>query len=129
MLTIFRAVAERVRALFVTDAALEFEAELLTRQAERRAHLLRLAARYEIEGFHDLAQNLRRQADTLSTDRPLAGVLPAVDHLFEETIPLTSATAGASEEGGNPKTTPALVAPARARKHNKKKEERWRSKN
>jgi hypothetical protein len=82
MLTLFRALSERVKALFITTAALDFEADLLARDAERKAELLRQAGRYEEEGLHAVAEPLRRQAEALSLQRPLAGVLPAVDHLI-----------------------------------------------
>jgi hypothetical protein len=81
MFALFRAVSERVKALFITDAALDFEAGLLTRAAERKAELLRQADRYDAEGLHGIAEHLRRQTETLALERPLAGVLPALDHL------------------------------------------------
>jgi hypothetical protein len=37
---------------------------------------------YEAEGLHGIAQHLRRQAENLSLHRPLAGVLPSVEHLL-----------------------------------------------
>jgi hypothetical protein len=78
---LFRALIERVRALFMTDAALDLEAQLASRQAERQAELLRQADRYEEEGLHGIARQVRRQAEALSLERPLQGVLPAVEHL------------------------------------------------
>jgi hypothetical protein len=87
MLSIFRAVVERIKALFATAAAQELEAEFLARHAERQAGLLRLADRYDAEGLHGVAADLRRQAAEVSLDRPLAGVLPALSHLDCETHP------------------------------------------
>ena len=81
MFQIFRALAERVKALFVTDAALDFEAEFLCRDAERKAELLRQATRYDEEGLHGIAGHIRQQAELLSLERPLASVLPSVTHL------------------------------------------------
>jgi hypothetical protein len=81
MFTLFRALSERVKALFITTAALDFEADLLARDAERKAELLRQAQRYEAEGLTGVAEQMRRQAEALSLQRPLAGVLPAMDHL------------------------------------------------
>lgn len=81
MLGLFRALLERVKALFLTTAALDFEAEFVARHAERQAELLRQADRYEEEGLHGIADHLRRRAEGLELDRPLAGVLPAVAHL------------------------------------------------
>ena len=81
MLSIFRGVVDRVKALFATSAALELEAEFQARHAERQADLLRLADRYAAEGRHGIAANLRRQAEETSPERPLASVLPALTHL------------------------------------------------
>lgn len=82
MIALFRALTERVKALFITTVALDFEAELFTRDAERKAELLRQADRYDAGGLHGIAQHLCRQAEALSCQRPLAGVLPAVEHLI-----------------------------------------------
>lgn len=81
MLTLFRALVERVKALFITTAALDLEADFVALHAERKADLLRQAARYEEEGLHGIADHLRRQAEEIDVQRPLAGVLPAVAHL------------------------------------------------
>jgi hypothetical protein len=81
MLSIFRPLIERVKALFAVSAAQELEADLLLRDAERRAELLRQAERYQDEGLHGIAQHLRQQAEQVSVQRPLAGVLPALAHL------------------------------------------------
>jgi hypothetical protein len=80
MMALFRALTERLKTLFVTDIALDFEAELLTRAAERQAELLRQADRYDGEGLHGIAEQLRRQAEAIDLQRPLAGVLPALAH-------------------------------------------------
>jgi hypothetical protein len=96
MLSIFRPLIERVKALFAVSAAQELEADLLLRDAERRAELLRQADRYDAEGLHGIAQHIRQQAEALSLQQPVASVLPAVEHLT-----------------GNPDdhATPALTAP------------------
>jgi hypothetical protein len=83
MWSIFRALLDRLKALFATRAVLELEAECLARDAERQAELLRLAARYDAEGLHDLARSLHQQAETLNMQQPLASVLPAVAHLHQ----------------------------------------------
>ena len=75
MLSIFGAVVERLKALFVTSVALELESEFVARDAERRAELLRQADHYDAEGLRGIARNLRQQADALSVERPLASVL------------------------------------------------------
>jgi hypothetical protein len=102
MFEIYRALSNRVKAVFAADAALEFEAEFLTRAAERKAELLRQAERYEREGLRGIALHLRRQAEELSEQRPLASVLPAIDHLAgrdSAALPdTTSAVASASPE-------------------------------
>ena len=56
MFSLFKALFARLKALFVTDAALDVEAEFLARDAERKANLLRQADRYEQEGLHGIAQ-------------------------------------------------------------------------
>jgi hypothetical protein len=81
MIALFRPLIERVKALFAVSAAQELEADLLLRDAERRAELLRQAERYEEEGLHGIAQHLRQQAEQVSVQRPLAAVLPALAHL------------------------------------------------
>ncbi len=81
MLTLFRALVERVKTLFAASAALDLEAEFVARHAERKAELLRQANRYAEEGLRGIADHLRRQAEELDLQRPLAGVLPAIEHL------------------------------------------------
>src|SRR3954447_22738774 len=80
MRSLFQTIAERLRALFVADLALEFEAQLLSRQADRRAELLVQAEQHDRHGFPSVAAQLRHQAEALSLDRPLAVVLPALEH-------------------------------------------------
>ena len=96
MLSIFRPLLDRVKALFAVSAAQELEADLLLRGAERGAELLRQAEHYDAEGLHGIANHLRQQAEVVSVQRPLAGVLPAVEHLAgnqqeDNTLPLLSA--------------------------------------
>lgn len=98
MFNLFRVITDRIKAVFATAAALELEADLLARDAERRAELLRLAARYESEGLPTVAERLRRQAEATSAETPAATVLPALAHLQGQAQPLT--------------TSPALPEPA-----------------
>ena len=70
-----------MKALFAVSAAQELEADLLLRGAERGAELLRKADHYDAEGLHGIANHLRQQAEVVNVQRPLAGVLPAVEHL------------------------------------------------
>lgn len=106
MFSIFRAVVERLKALFATSAALELEAEFVARDAERKAELLRLADHYAGEGLHGIASHLRLRAENLSVERPLAGTLPAVEHLLSAggnaELPLLDAPT--STDSSNPKT-------------------------
>ena len=77
---LFRTLTDRLKALFVADVATDFEAQLLARDAERRAELLRQAQRYEDQGLKSVAQDLRQQTESLGTQRPLASVLQAIEH-------------------------------------------------
>jgi hypothetical protein len=99
MFSLFRAITDRLKALFVAEVAMEFEAELMTRDAERRAELHGQADRYDAEGLHGIADRLRKQAEELSLDRPLASVLPSLEH-WQETpgLPGPSANDGHTPE-------------------------------
>ncbi len=81
MFRVFKALVDRVKALFLTDAALDLQAHLLTRAADRKADLLRQAAAFEAEGLTLVASELRQQAVAIDLNRPLAIVLPAIEHL------------------------------------------------
>ncbi|MFO0877567.1 MAG: hypothetical protein U0840_09345 [Gemmataceae bacterium] len=93
MIHLFRVITDRAKALFATAAALELEGEFLARDAERRAELLRLAARFEDEGLRTVAERLRRQAEAASIESPAASVLPALAHLQEEKLPVNGTPA------------------------------------
>jgi hypothetical protein len=84
MLGLFRAIGERVKALFLTNLALDLEAEFLERSAERKVKLLQWAERHEQEGYPTLAHELRQQANAIQHDQPLGVVLPALKHLGVE---------------------------------------------
>jgi hypothetical protein len=104
MFSIVTALIARLKALFVTHAALEIEAELIASCAERRAELLRQAKRYEEEGLQGIAQNLRRQAEDLSVQKPLSSVLPAIAHVQAdqpEAKPEHQALPAPNKKGGN----------------------------
>src|SRR5262249_53400080 len=83
----FRALLDRLQALFALSAARALEAESLAVDAERHAGLLRLAARYDAEGLSAVAHSLRRRAEALGCQHPLAGVLPDVQHLLDDPPP------------------------------------------
>jgi hypothetical protein len=76
MIQLVRNVIDRVKAMFTLDAMLDLEQQFATRQAERKAELIRIADRYEREGMAGIAADLRRQADELSEQRPLQTVVP-----------------------------------------------------
>lgn len=84
MLWIFRALADRLKALFVSDMAQEFETQMLARDAERQADLLRQAKKYEQEGLTEVARILRQRALASDPQCPLAIVLPAIEHLKQQ---------------------------------------------
>lgn len=81
MLSLFRSVGDRLRALFATDVALDFESMFVRRQADRKAEILRHAAELERQGMKSVAAELREQANTISIGRPLATILPATAEL------------------------------------------------
>jgi len=109
MFALFRAVIDRLKVMFATSAALELESEFLARDAERRAELLRQADRYQEEGLTGIAGHLRQQAENLSAQRPLAGLLPAVAHL-QENLPDTAEALESPTPDNAP--LPGLDAPA-----------------
>jgi hypothetical protein len=78
MFHLFRAVINRIKVLLATSAALELEADALTRHAERKAELLRLAQQYESEKLPAVAQELRQHAEVLNLQQPLAGAMVAL---------------------------------------------------
>lgn len=90
MMTLFRFVIDRLKALLATAAASELEAEFIARDAERKAELFRRAAEYEAEGLTLVAAGLRHQAELLSSERPCAAVLPALSHWSDDGIPAPS---------------------------------------
>jgi hypothetical protein len=96
-----RPLVDRLKALFATSAALDLEPELLARAAERKAELLRQAERYEAEGLPTVAAELRQHAQDNLLQRPLAGVLPAIEHLGSGQL-LAQLTGPATDvQGGN----------------------------
>ena len=81
MLWIFDAISNRLKALFAADLAATFESQLASRQAQRKAELLRQADRFAQEGLDTVAGDLRDQAEAICIERPLATVLPSIDEL------------------------------------------------
>jgi hypothetical protein len=78
------AVARRVRAMLLADAAGWLEARFHARAADRRAWLHSEADRHEAAGRRDVAAELRRSAGELTADRPLAAVRAAVADLAND---------------------------------------------
>ena len=76
-----RTLTDRLRAFSWPMSHADFEAQLLARDAERKADLLRQAQKFDDEGLKDVAQHLRQQTQALGVERPLASVLPAIEHL------------------------------------------------
>ena len=74
MLTLFRAIVDRVKGMLLMTAARELEAEVVVRQAERHADLRRLAAQHDVDKLPQVASEIRRQIDAMSDEQPLAGI-------------------------------------------------------
>lgn len=81
MFGMFQALLSRFKGIFVREAAMDLEADLLHRSAERHAELERHAQRFEEEGLPGVARFLRAQAERMDPDRPLAGVLATAENL------------------------------------------------
>ena len=90
MFAIVQVVITRFKALFLTRAALELDADLIASCAERKAELLRRAKRYADEGLHQLAQNLTQEAEMLSPQAPPGGVLEAITRLQKHPVEVKS---------------------------------------
>ncbi|HVK11904.1 MAG TPA: hypothetical protein VM597_24235 [Gemmataceae bacterium] len=107
---LFAALARRVRAALLADAAGWLEARLHARAAGRRAWLHAEADRHEAAGRKDVAAELRRQAATLTADRPLAAVRAAVADLADDR---PGAATGRMGMGPGPRPLPAPGTVAR----------------
>ncbi|MGE3806779.1 MAG: hypothetical protein AB7K24_19090 [Gemmataceae bacterium] len=80
MFQLFRVLGARLKALFVANVALDFESDFAAANAERKAELLRQAADYERDGFPEVATELRQRAAEIDLRKPLASVLPSLEH-------------------------------------------------
>ena len=117
MFSLFRAILDRVKALFTLGAAQELEAELQLRDAGRKAELLRQAVKYEKEGLHGIAQHLRQQADSLSFQKPLVSVLSALEHLRSKPTSAPMLPMSLNTEGETSPSSPkALPTPTSKKK-------------
>jgi len=109
---LFQTITDRLRALFVADVALDFEAQLLSRQADRQAELLVQAEDHDRHGFPAVAARLRAQAEAPGLERPLAAVLPALAHRQADAPPTPALPADVPTTDGNPNRG-ARTLPAR----------------
>jgi hypothetical protein len=105
---LLRALIDRLKLLLATAAARELEADLLADGAACQVELLRQAQRYHAEGLHAVAAVLRRRAEDLDPQRPLARALPAAEQLAVE---LTAAPPSGPAGNGTGEA-PALPGPA-----------------
>jgi hypothetical protein len=103
---------ERIKALLLSEATLDLEAQALVRHAERKADLYRRAAALEAEGLPTVADELRRQAETLNPQEPL-GLTPMQKADSDDVPPLRIAEGTAAPLAGNGKTALKLSRPLR----------------
>lgn len=114
MFTLFRVLADRLKALFVADVGLDFEAQFAARDAERKAALLRQAACYQNEGLTEVASELRQHAEAISYQRPLDSILPALTHWHGADMPAALPPGKASEPiPGGPGEAPVSLSSVR----------------
>ena len=112
MISLFQAISDRLRALFVADVALDLEAQLLSRQADRQAELLVQAEDHDRHGFPAVAARLRAQAEALGLERPLASVLPALAH-WQAGDPADALPTDVPPTDGNPNRAARALAARR----------------
>ena len=117
MIRLLQSVIDRVKAMFTLDAMLDLEQQFLTRHAERRADLIRAADRYQREGLSAIAADLRRQAESLSEQRPLQTVLPFLES-EPETRPTSAVPRALVDDRG--RRVKQLPQPVTASAHRKK---------
>jgi hypothetical protein len=80
MFSMIRTMMDRFKCLFMTQAVLELQSAVIVACADRKAELLRRAARFDEEGLADIAAYLRRQVESLSTEKSLVSVLAIAEH-------------------------------------------------
>jgi hypothetical protein len=124
MFHLLQSVIDRVKAMFTLDAALDLEQEFVTRQAERKAALMRRADEFQNEGLNSIAADLRRQAENLSERRPLQTVFAFLDADDAAERKRQVAARALTDEGGRantndlPRFPMPLPAPNTKRKGN-----------
>lgn len=83
-MSIFSAIADRVKNALIISAANQVETDLARKTGEQKAELHRQAKQYEEEGLGELAAELREKARQLDVARPLAVVLPGTGYVLGE---------------------------------------------
>jgi hypothetical protein len=116
MIRLFQSVINRVKAMFTLDAMLDLEQHFLTRHAERKAELIRAARRYQRQGMTGIAADLRRQAETLSEQRPLQTVLPFLESEPEARVPAAASSTDRRGHQNKPLQLPQPLTAAASRK-------------
>ena len=117
MFSIIRTLIDRFKALFMTHALLELEADLITIGAECKAQLLRCAEQFEKDGLKGVAQQIRRQAEALAWEKPLVSVQAIIAHLRSEPLETTTAIDSAPHQTA----TDAAPAPSNYQSSPRKK--------
>src|SRR4051794_40585287 len=104
MIAFLQSLLYRLKALLLAEAAFDLEVEFMSRRAAEKAELLRQAQQYDHDGLGEIARALRAEVQALSTEQPLASVLPGVAHLEGENaafqrsaLPLHQKSPGAKE--------------------------------
>ena len=87
MFSILPNLIARLKILLLTFLVAELEADLIAAAAERKAELLRQAGLYEKADMPGVANQLRKQAESIGLDKPLASVAAAVAHLRTDPTP------------------------------------------
>jgi hypothetical protein len=81
MFSIVPNLISRLKALLLTFVVAELEADLIAAAAERKAELLRQANQFEQDNLPSVAEQLRRQTESIAPDKPLASVAATIADL------------------------------------------------
>lgn len=76
MLQYLRNFIDRIKAMFLADIALDLESQIVSRDAERQAQLLRQAEGYQKEGLSEVADRLRQRIQAIDAKRAMESALP-----------------------------------------------------
>ena len=115
MIKLLNALVARIKAMFAANAALEIQADFAVRSAERKAGLLRLAAKYEEEGLTSVANDLRQQADGLHLQQTYGDVVPSINELIHEEATPAGILAATNDASKLAAITAAAKPPSPAR--------------